>query len=52
METVPERINLDAVTIQDCLDNYTYKNKAAILNDGKILGFEEKTLPINNRQGG
>lgn len=27
------------ITIEDCLDNYKYKNKRAIINDGQILGW-------------
>ena len=32
-------INLDAVTIQDCLDLYIMKNRYTVCNDGKIIGF-------------
>lgn len=30
-------INLEQVTIEDCLDNYKYKNKVVLINDGKIV---------------
>jgi hypothetical protein len=30
-------INLERVTIEDCLDNYKYKNKVVLINDGKIV---------------
>lgn len=30
-------INLDAVTLQDCLDLYYYKNKEVLINDGHIV---------------
>lgn len=31
----------DNITIEDCIENYECKGKAAILNDGKVIGFEE-----------
>lgn len=34
-----EIINYEAITIEDCEDNYELKHKAVILNDGKIMGF-------------
>lgn len=37
-----EDINVMAITIQDCLVMYEYKNKATIINDGKIIGFEKE----------
>lgn len=40
---IPDRmdfgINPDRITIEDCLDNYKYKNKHVILNDGRVLGW-------------
>ncbi len=36
------KINFDAVTIEDCLDMYKKKNKCVILNDGKVIGFREE----------
>ncbi len=35
-------MNLDAITIQDCLDMYEKKGRAAVIEDGKILGFLEE----------
>lgn len=32
-------MNLEAITIQDCLDMYEKKNQVAIINDGKVIGF-------------
>lgn len=32
-------MNLEAITIQDCLDMYQKKNKAAIINDGEVIDF-------------
>lgn len=34
------RYNNDAVTLQDCIDMYEKKGYTAILNDGKLVGFE------------
>lgn len=44
METMPEPINSDVVTIQDCIENYVFKNRRVILNDGKVIDFEENSL--------
>lgn len=30
-------MNLDAITIQDCIDLYEKKERAVILNDGKVV---------------
>ena len=35
-------INLDVVTVDDCLDAYERRGITAIINDGKLLGFNEK----------
>lgn len=32
-------MNLDAVTIEDCIENYHRKNQAVILVAGKVVGF-------------
>lgn len=34
--------NLEAVTVQDCIDLYRMKGKCTVINDGRILGFIEK----------
>lgn len=42
-------INLEVVTIQDCLDLFFMKNKCTICNDGKIIEFiENETQGKNN----
>lgn len=33
-------MNLETVTIQDCIDNYNFKGRCAILNDGKLIEFK------------
>ncbi|BCJ98082.1 hypothetical protein [Anaerocolumna chitinilytica] len=32
-------MNYEAITIQDCLDNYFMKNVAAVINDGQVIEF-------------
>lgn len=32
-------MNTEAITVQDCIDMYEKKNKAAILKDGRVAGF-------------
>nr|DAH33425.1 MAG TPA: hypothetical protein [Caudoviricetes sp.] len=34
-------MNLEAVTIQDCIDNYEKKDKTTEINDGKVISFKE-----------
>lgn len=33
-------MNYEAVTIQDCLDNYEKRNKSVVINAGQVVGFE------------
>ena len=35
-------MELDNVTIQDCLDMYNIKGMITIINDGKVLGFKKE----------
>ena len=35
-------MDLNQVTIQDCIDMKEYKNKAVILIAGKVVGFERE----------
>lgn len=32
-------MNLEAITIQDCIDMYEKKGQAVIINDEKVTGF-------------
>lgn len=32
-------MNLEEVTMQDCIEMYARRGKSAIVNDGKLLGF-------------
>lgn len=38
-------MNLETATIGDCLDNYKFKGRCAILNDGKLIGFQKEEIP-------
>jgi hypothetical protein len=35
-------VDMNQVTIQDCIDMQEYKNKSVIINDGKVIGFEKE----------
>lgn len=35
-------MNMNGITIQDCIYMHTFKSKAVILNDGKVVGFREE----------
>lgn len=41
---IDEVLNLEAVTVEDCINNYEYKDRTVILNDGKVIGFEDMFL--------
>ena len=30
-------MNMEAITLQDCIDNYEKKDQAAVINDGQVL---------------
>ena len=34
-------MNMEEITLEDCMDNFEKKNKVTIINDGKVVGFEE-----------
>ena len=38
-------MNLDVVTIQDCIDMYDLKEYSTTLNDGKVIGFKAEKIP-------
>lgn len=40
-----ENLNLQTVSLEDCLDNYKFKDKRAIINDGKLIGFKKEEIP-------
>lgn len=33
-------MNYEAVTVQDCIDNYEKRNKSVVIKDGQVIGFE------------
>ena len=35
-------IELDEVTLEDCIDLYKKKNVRTVINDGKIINFEKE----------
>ena len=39
-------INLERVTIEDCLDNYKYKDVVVLINDEKIVNFKTEPKKI------
>ena len=30
-------MNMEAITLQDCIDNYEKKDQAAVINDGQVI---------------
>ena len=40
-----EVLNLETVTAQDCIENYKFKDRIVILNDGKLIGFQQEEIP-------
>ena len=34
-------MNMEAITLQDCIDNYEMKGQAGVINDGQALEFEQ-----------
>lgn len=35
-------MNREKITIQDCIEMQEMKGKTVILNDGKVMGFEDE----------
>lgn len=33
-------MNYEAITIEDCIENYEMRGKSAIINDGQVVEFE------------
>lgn len=38
-------MNLHKATLQYCLDTYEIEGRMAILNDGKLIGFQQEEIP-------
>nr|DAI20881.1 MAG TPA: hypothetical protein [Bacteriophage sp.] len=34
-------MNMETITLQDCIENYEMKGQASVINDGQVLGFEQ-----------
>ena len=43
-------MNLEVVTIQDCIDMCDLKGYATIINDGKVSGFKPEKVPTTDRE--
>ncbi len=41
-------MNLEAVTVQDCIEMHDYKGLTAVLNDGRVLGFRAEKGPASD----
>lgn len=42
-------MNLEVITIQDCIDMFELKDQSTIINDGKVIGFKGKENPHTDR---
>lgn len=40
-------MNVEKITVQDCIDMFNMKNEAVIINDGKITGFQKENIPAD-----
>lgn len=36
------KINMDNITVGDCIELFERKNTRVVINDGNVIGFEEK----------
>ena len=41
-------VNLEAVTVQDCIEMHDYKGLTAVLNDGRVPGFRAEKGPASD----
>lgn len=41
-ESLPKKMELDSITVQDCVEKYQFRNMCAILHNGEIHGFKEE----------
>lgn len=35
-------INMDNITVNDCIELFEYKNTRVVINDGNVIGFKEE----------
>lgn len=45
-------MNLQTVTVGDCLDMYDKKGQSTIINDGKVIGFQQEIPTQTANHGG
>ena len=43
-------MNAETITLQDCIENYEYKDTSVIINDGKIVGFSKENSPYTAQE--
>lgn len=43
-------MNLDVVTVQDCIDMWRMKDHNVILNDGRVIGFEKIYRTVKQKE--
>jgi hypothetical protein len=39
-----EELNLDNITLDDCIALHELKGKAVVINDGKVVGIEDEDV--------
>ncbi len=39
-------MNLETVTVDDLLENYYRRDQAAVLSNGKVVGFIHENVPV------
>lgn len=44
------KMNLEVVTIQDCIDMCDLKGYVTLINDGKVYGFKAEKVPTADRE--
>ena len=43
-------MNAETITLQDCIENYEYKDTSVVINDGKIVGFSKENSPYTAQE--
>lgn len=38
-------MNKEKSTLQECIDIYKSEGKSSIINDGKLIGFQQEEIP-------
>lgn len=42
-------MNIDKITVQDCIDMMQFKGRRSIINDGEVIGFEYEKSTADNQ---